>query len=43
MTKTVLIIGGNGYIGSRLIYDLHTVYNIHGLVRCWFGNPDPHI
>lgn len=43
MTKTVLIIGGNGYIGSRLIYDLHTVYNIHGLDICWFGNPDPHI
>ena len=43
MTKKVLIIGGNGYIGSRLIYDLNTVYHMHGVDICWFGNPDPHI
>jgi UDP-glucose 4-epimerase len=35
--KNVLIIGGNGYIGSRLIYDLHTTYKIHSIDLCWFG------
>jgi nucleoside-diphosphate-sugar epimerase len=37
--KKVLIIGGNGYIGSRLIYDLSSKYNIHSIDICWFGEP----
>lgn len=37
--KKILIIGGNGYIGSRLIYDLHTKYNIHSIDLCWFTKP----
>ena len=42
MAKSVLIIGGNGYIGSRLIYDLHNIYDIHSIDICWFGQPDEH-
>ncbi len=38
MTKSVLILGGNGYIGSRLFYDLHTKYNIHSVDISWFSN-----
>lgn len=37
--KNILVIGGNGYIGSRLIYDLHTKYNITSLDICWFNKP----
>jgi nucleoside-diphosphate-sugar epimerase len=42
MAKKVLIIGGNGYVGSRLIYDLHNIYNLHSIDICWFGQPDSH-
>lgn len=38
MSKSVLVIGGNGYIGSRIIFDLHTFYNIHSIDINWFGN-----
>jgi nucleoside-diphosphate-sugar epimerase len=37
MAKTVLILGGNGYIGSRLIHDLQHLYNIQSVDICWFG------
>lgn len=37
--KKILIIGGNGYIGSRLIYDLYTKYEIHSIDVCWFNKP----
>lgn len=37
--KKILIIGGNGYIGSRLIYDLYTKYEIHSIDICWFNKP----
>lgn len=37
MAKTVLILGGNGYIGSRLIHDLQHIYNIKSVDICWFG------
>lgn len=37
--KNILVIGGNGYIGSRLIYDLHTKFNITSLDVCWFNKP----
>ena len=43
MAHKVLIIGGNGYIGSRLIHDLHNTYEIHTVDICWFGQPDSHI
>lgn len=39
MSKSVLIIGGNGYIGSRLIHDLHLVYTMHSIDACWFDSP----
>jgi len=42
MAKKVLIIGGNGYIGSRLIHDLYNTYDIHSVDICWFGQPDSH-
>lgn len=38
MAKSVLLIGGNGYIGSRIFYDLHTKYNFHSIDINWFGN-----
>lgn len=37
MPKKVLIIGGNGYIGSRVIHDLESLYEIHSIDICWFG------
>jgi nucleoside-diphosphate-sugar epimerase len=37
MAKSVLVIGGNGYIGSRLIHDLQFVYHIDSVDVCWFG------
>lgn len=37
--KKVLIIGGNGYIGSRLLYDLSTKYELHSIDICWFNKP----
>jgi len=37
MAKQVLIIGGNGYIGSRIIHDLSSTYDISSVDLCWFG------
>jgi nucleoside-diphosphate-sugar epimerase len=37
MSKNVLIIGGNGYIGSRIIYDLESIYQFSSVDICWFG------
>lgn len=37
--KKILVIGGNGYIGSRLIYDLCLKYTIHSIDICWFNKP----
>ena len=34
--KSVLIIGGNGYIGSRIIHDL-TSFNMESIDLCWYG------
>lgn len=39
MTKKILILGGNGYIGSRLLYDLQSKYEITSVDNCWFNNP----
>jgi len=36
MDKTVLILGGNGYIGSRLIHDLQHQYQIKSIDTYWF-------
>lgn len=38
MSKSVLLIGGNGYIGSRIFHDLHARYNFHSIDINWFGN-----
>lgn len=38
MSKTVLLIGGNGYIGSRLCFDLCPKYNLHNVDISWFGS-----
>lgn len=37
MAKKILLIGGNGYIGSRLIHDLQYTYDIQSIDTCWFG------
>jgi len=37
MARSILILGGNGYIGSRLIHDLHESYQIQSVDTCWFG------
>ena len=37
MAESILILGGNGYIGSRLIHDLQTTYQIQSVDTCWFG------
>lgn len=39
--KNVLIIGGAGYVGSRLIEDYMGIYNITNVDLCWFNDrPD---
>lgn len=38
--KKVLILGGNGYIGSRLRQVLAKNYSVDSVDACWFGN-DP--
>ena len=37
MAKSILVLGGNGYIGARLIHDLQELYQIHSVDTCWFG------
>jgi UDP-glucose 4-epimerase len=37
MTKKILVIGGNGYIGSRLIHDLQYTHDVQSVDVCWFG------
>jgi nucleoside-diphosphate-sugar epimerase len=37
MAKKILLIGGNGYIGSRLTHDLQHTYDIQSIDKCWFG------
>lgn len=37
--KKVLIIGGNGYIGSKLIKDYQTQYDITNVDLCWYNKP----
>jgi UDP-glucose 4-epimerase len=41
MTKKVLVIGGNGYVGSRLVHDLQSKYIIHSVDLCWFSKKTP--
>jgi len=36
-SKSVLIIGGNGYIGSRLMYELSAEYDITSIDIGWYG------
>jgi nucleoside-diphosphate-sugar epimerase len=35
--KNVLIIGGNGYIGSRLLIELKSIHNVSSVDLCWYG------
>ena len=37
--KKILIIGGNGYIGSRIYKDHFTQYDITSMDDCWFDGP----
>lgn len=37
--KKVLIIGGNGYVGSRLIKDYKNDYDITNIDLCWYDKP----
>jgi nucleoside-diphosphate-sugar epimerase len=37
--KKILIIGGDGYIGSRLYLDLCKEYEVTSLDLCWFSDP----
>lgn len=37
MTKSILLLGGNGYIGARLIHDLESSYQFRSVDTCWFG------
>jgi nucleoside-diphosphate-sugar epimerase len=37
--KKILIIGGNGYVGSRLINDYKNQYNITNIDLCWYDKP----
>ena len=37
--KKVLIIGGAGYVGSRLIEDYKNIYDITNVDLCWFNEP----
>ncbi len=37
--KKVLIIGGNGYVGSRLYKDYSTEYKVTIVDGCWFDKP----
>jgi nucleoside-diphosphate-sugar epimerase len=37
MAKSVLLIGGNGYIGSRLMNDLNSTLHLESVDLCWYG------
>lgn len=37
--KKILVIGGNGYIGNRLINDYSNLYDITSVDTCWFTSP----
>lgn len=37
--KKILLIGGNGYIGNRLINDYQSQYDITNIDLCWYDNP----
>jgi len=38
--KKILIVGGEGYIGSRLSLDFSKKYNVTSLDVCWFSDPN---
>ncbi len=38
--KKILIVGGEGYIGSRLTSDFTKKYNVTSLDVCWFSEPN---
>lgn len=38
----VMIIGGAGYIGSRLMRQLQEKHTVRSIDLCWFGNVDKH-
>jgi len=41
--KKILIIGGAGYIGSKLYLDYKSKHDVTLLDICWFNKPYPHI
>ena len=40
MRKKILIIGGNGYIGSKISIDLSGEHDVNIMDLCWFGDPE---
>jgi nucleoside-diphosphate-sugar epimerase len=40
MRKKILIIGGNGYIGSKISSDLSVDHEVQVLDLCWFNDPE---
>ena len=41
MKKNILVIGGKGYIGSKISEMLLNEHNVEVLDLCWFNSPDP--
>ena len=41
MKKNILVIGGNGYIGSKISKVLSNQHNVEVLDLCWFNSPGP--
>lgn len=39
MKKNILVIGGRGYIGSKISKDLSNEHNVHIMDLCWFDEP----
>jgi nucleoside-diphosphate-sugar epimerase len=40
MKKNILVIGGKGYIGSKISKDLSNEHNVHIMDLCWFDEPE---
>jgi nucleoside-diphosphate-sugar epimerase len=40
MKKNILVIGGKGYIGSKISKDLSNEHDVHIMDLCWFDEPE---